>query len=305
MNIISVLTKQLNYSEQDLLRLILNAPYKYRVYTIPKRVHGRRTIAQPTKAVKELQKSYLKYQKFPFHNSSMAYRKNYSIKDNADLHKANSFLLKMDLANFFNSLTPSIFWNVWQEYWEYPQLLERKLIESILFWNNSGNLVLSVGAPSSPTISNFCMSFFDIAVSEYCNSINVVYTRYADDLTFSTCVSNILSTIPNFISSILIEKFHGNISINNQKTVFSSKAHNRHVTGITITNDGKLSIGRDRKKYIKHLINQYKYNLLDDDTIYHLKGMISFANHIEPEFISAMKKKYSSILIDEIIEVVK
>lgn len=305
MKIVSVLAQQLKYPEADMLQLMLNAPYKYRVYTIPKRTYGRRIIAQPTKAVKELQRCYLKHQSFPFHPNSMAYRKGFSIKDNVESHKFNSFLLKMDLADFFNSITPDLFWSVWNEYWNPLQVLEKKLIESILFWNNNGKLMLSIGAPSSPTVSNFCMYFFDTIVSEYCDNINVTYTRYADDLTFSCNMNNVLFAIPRIISQILKEIFSGKISINNQKTIFSSKAHNRHVTGITITNDEKLSIGRNRKRYIKHLINQYRYNLLDSDTIYHLKGMISFANHINPEFLNSLRKKYSSALIDEIIEVNK
>lgn len=305
MKIVSVLAQQLKCSEPDMLKLILNAPYKYRVYTIPKRTHGRRTIAQPTKTVKELQKCYLKYKIFPYHTSSMAYRKGFSIKNNAESHRLSPFLLKMDLANFFNSLTPDVFWKVWNEHWEPLQPLEHRLVENILFWDNKGKLMLSVGAPSSPAISNFCLFFFDIAVSEHCDKINVNYTRYADDLTFSCNSPDILPTIPEFLSRTLKEKFGGNILINHQKTIFSSKAHNRHVTGITITNDEKLSIGRYRKRYIKHLINQYKYSLLDSDTVYHLKGMISFAKHIEPDFLNSLRKKYSSTLIDEILEVRK
>lgn len=305
MKIVSVLAQQLKCSEPDMLQLILNAPYKYRVYTIPKRTHGRRIIAQPTKAVKDLQRCYLKYQDFPFHISSMAYRKGLSIKDNAELHRLNSFLLKMDLANFFNSLTPEVFWDVWKKHWEPLPLLENRLVENILFWDNSGKLMLSVGAPTSPAVSNFCMYFFDVAVSEYCDKTNVIYTRYADDLTFSCNIPDMLSIIPEFISRILKETFNGKVLINHQKTVFSSKAHNRHVTGITITNDENLSIGRNRKRYIKHLVNQYKYNLLDSDTINHLKGLLSFANHIEPDFLNSLREKYSSTLIDEIIEVIK
>ncbi|MEB8192424.1 retron St85 family RNA-directed DNA polymerase [Raoultella terrigena] len=305
MKIVSVLAQQLKYSELELLQLILNAPYKYRVYTIPKRTHGRRTIAQPTKSVKELQRCFLKYKNFPVHTSSMAYRTGISIKDNAASHRINSFLLKMDLANFFNSLTPDIFWSVWEEHWEPLSTVEHRLVENIIFWDNKGKLMLSVGAPSSPTVSNFCLFFFDIAVSKYCAKLNVTYTRYADDLTFSCNIPDTLSAIPEFISIVLKEKYSGKISINHQKTVFSSKAHNRHVTGVTITNDEKLSIGRNKKRYIKHLINQYKYNLLDSDGINHLRGMISFANHIEPEFLNSLRNKYSSTLLDAIIGVNK
>lgn len=305
MKIVSVLAQQLSCSEPEALKMMLDAPYRYRVYTIPKRTHGRRTIAQPTKVVKELQRCYVKYQLFPSHHNCMAYKQGLSIKDNAEAHKSNSYLLKMDLDNFFNSITPDIFWKVWEKNWELPGLIERRLIEGIIFWNYNNKLVLSVGAPSSPVISNFCLYFFDLHVTKHCDEKNISYTRYADDLTFSTNTPNVLEGIPSEISKILKRLFLGKLNINNQKTVFSSKAHNRHVTGITITNEETLSIGRKRKKYIKHLVNEYKYNKLNSDFIYHLKGLLSFASHIEPNFIASLKNKYSSELIDNIIKVKK
>ncbi|HKN05538.1 MAG TPA: retron St85 family RNA-directed DNA polymerase [Buttiauxella sp.] len=303
MKIISILAQQLNCSEPEALKLMLEAPYRYRVYTIPKRTHGRRTIAQPTKAIKELQRCYVNYHLFPSHHNSIAYKKGMSIKDNAEAHKKNSYLLKMDLDNFFNSLTPEIFWEVWEKHWSIPDPIERRLIEGILFWNYSSKMILSVGAPSSPVISNFCMYFFDIAVTQHCEKIDVRYTRYADDLTFSTNTPDLLVNMPTIISQILKISFSGKLTVNNQKTIFSSKAHNRHVTGITITNNEKLSIGRERKRYIKHLVNEYKFKKLDSDLIYHLKGLISFASHIEPDFITSLRNKYSPELIDSIIKV--
>jgi len=304
MDILSSLAQKLKCPESDLIHLILNAPYKYRVYTIPKRKHGRRTIAQPTKDLKNLQRAFLELHPFPFHVNSLAYRKGFSIKDNANCHKANSFFLKMDLANFFNSLDPGLFWSVWEKHWPLLHPLHRRYVENIIFWNNDGNLMLSVGAPSSPTISNFCMYFFDTKISEYCTNNKIVYTRYADDLTFSTNIPNLLSMIPSIISHLLKDNFGNKVLINYQKTVYSSKAHNRHVTGITITNDDKISIGREKKRYIKHLVNQFKYDLLDVETLQHLKGLISFANHIEPDFILSLRNKYSSDLIDEIVKAV-
>lgn len=46
-------------------------------------------------------------------------------------------------------------------------------------------LILAIGAPSSPRLSNVLMHDFDQMVSEEVKSDKIVYTRYADDLTFS------------------------------------------------------------------------------------------------------------------------
>jgi retron-type reverse transcriptase len=305
MELVSELSQMLSYTEQDTLKLILNAPYKYRVYTIPKRAHGRRTIAQPTKEVKKLQKFFIKNHPFPSHSSSMAYRKNFSIKNNAEAHKDNAYLLKMDLANFFNSIVPEILWSAWVKFWPLPETIEMRLIENIIFWNNNNQFTLSVGAPSSPDVSNFCLFQLDESIYKYCSNNNISYTRYADDLTFSTNEKNNLIQVPSLVADFLKNIFGTKISINHQKTVFSSKAHNRHITGITITNDGTISVGRERKRYIKHLIHQFSLGKLSSEDIKHLRGLISFAQHIEPNIISSLCNKYSLDLINMIIKEVK
>ncbi|MCQ4912852.1 reverse transcriptase domain-containing protein, partial [Phocaeicola vulgatus] len=68
-------------------------------------------------------------------------------------------------------------------------------------------LVLSVGAPSSPEISNFCLYNFDKILFEICESQNIKYTRYADDLTFSTNTKDTLFTLIPIIRRLLKECF--------------------------------------------------------------------------------------------------
>lgn len=93
--------------------------------------------------------------------------------------------------------------------------------------------------------------------------------------------------------------------LNSLKTKFSSKAHNRHVTGVTITNDKKISLGRARKRYIKSLIFKYINSNIDLEDISKLKGLLSFSYSIEPTFILSLKSKYSAEVIDEIFEKTK
>ncbi|WP_218673523.1 retron St85 family RNA-directed DNA polymerase [Chromobacterium haemolyticum] len=294
MGIIYQLAEKLEMSELTVKKYLANAPNKYKVYKIPKRTYGFRIIAQPAKELKKFQRAFLDVFDLPVHNSALAYRKSISIKDNAILHCKNAYLLKMDLENFFNSITPDLFWKEWNKTLKILPRTEAQWLELLLFWRPSkkrnGKLILSIGAPSSPHISNFCLFNFDIIMSTKCEALGITYSRYADDLTFSTNKKNILFTIPKFVDSILTASFDGKLTINKNKTVFSSKAHNRHVTGITITNDGNISIGREKKRIIKHLVHNYKIGTLPPEEIDYLKGLLAFSGHIDPTFIDSLKK---------------
>ncbi|WP_340617886.1 retron St85 family RNA-directed DNA polymerase [Xenorhabdus entomophaga] len=307
MTVLFDLANELGISETEVLTFLSDAPKKYKVYSIPKRRAGNRIIAQPSRRLKEYQSAFLKRYRLPVHHCAMAYRQGLSIKDNANSHRTNQYLLKIDLENFFNSITPNLLWQSWNKKEELFTEPDRNILQRLLFWSpskkNSGKLVLSVGAPTSPAVSNSFLYNFDEELHQFCVKDHIVYTRYADDLTFSSNRKLLLFLIPKIVNSLLIEHFKRQITINHGKTVFSSKAHNRHITGITITNDGKLSIGRQKKRYIKHLVHQFELGFLDVDDIYHLQGLISFSKHIEPLFISGLAKKYSQKTLKKIFEV--
>lgn len=156
---------------------------------------------------------------------------------------------------------------------------------------------LSIGAPSSPFVSNVTMFFFDELISKICEDKGIIYTRYADDLSFSTNQKDILFSIPALVKESLKVVGLKNIKVNNAKTVFSSKKFNRHVTGITLSNEGVVSLGRERKRIISAMVHHFTLGLLDKESIYKLKGYLGFAKYIEPSFILRLKIKYG----DEIV----
>lgn len=275
-------------------------PLHYKVYKIPKRTIGFRTIAQPTPILKEIQRSLIQIieQKTKIHVNAAAYRLGRGIKENANFHVNSNYLLKVDLENFFNSITPHMLFKTLKQQNIEVCEIESHILEQLLFWNRSrrknGRLVLSVGAPSSPMISNLIMSKFDTDISKICSAKNIFYTRYADDMTFSTKDKESLFKIIGEVKRVLKNNFGNKMSINELKTVFSSKAHNRRVTGIILTNDNKISIGRERKRYISVLTHKFKFGKLDSSDIHHLKGLISHARHIESGFIRKLQKKYGA-----------
>ncbi|EMG9304351.1 retron St85 family RNA-directed DNA polymerase [Citrobacter freundii] len=299
---IATLAQKMGKNDREIREFLINAPEKYKVFTIPKRKHGYRIIAQPSRELKVYQRQLEDLISFPVHYRAMAYCKGRSIKINALHHVKNSYLLKLDLENFFNSITPDIFWKVWSKTWDLPCDEDRIYIEKLIFWRFQGTLRLSVGAPSSPLVSNFCMYYFDEKIEEICLNNKVSFTRYADDLTFSSNVKNILFEIPRLVQDTLENQFHTGFSINTSKTIFSSRAHNRHVTGITLDNTGKISLGRDRKRYIKHKVHHYTLNILDEDEINHLRGLIAFAKYIEPVFFHSLEAKYTANMMSKLLE---
>lgn len=293
---------ELGCSKRQLNAFLKNAPRKYRVYSIPKRTIGYRTIAHPSKKLKEIQRicdSILK-DILPIHGCAYAYVKGSSIKKNAQLHVSQKYLLKMDFSNFFNSITPEMFWGKFEGVDILIDLKERNKLTKIIFWqpnrHDPDKLKLSVGAPTSPLISNFVAYDFDRNLSEWCLSQGIVYSRYADDLTFSTNKKDVLFSVPRVVKAFLNKYFDG-ITINEAKTKFSSKKHNRHVTGVTLTDDDQISLGRDKKRLIFHYVHEFILGRLDADFLIKLRGQIIFYEHIQPGFIKRLSDKYTYKII--------
>ncbi|MGI2046116.1 retron St85 family RNA-directed DNA polymerase [Shewanella oncorhynchi] len=306
MYICEALCAELGLSQAQLVDFATEAPKMYKVYAIPKRTSGTRIIAHPAKPVKTAQRALVEQMKliFPIHCCAFAYQQGCNIKLNAQQHCHNQYLLKMDFQNFFNSITAPLFISMLGKLGMIISEQDKYLIENLAFWCPSkkagGKRILSVGAPSSPFISNWIMYGFDQAVFEMCQRINVVYTRYADDLSFSTNDKNILYKIPNQIKFFLADKLDGGILINDTKTIFTSKRHNRHVTGITLTNQGELSIGRERKRHISLLLHKFSLGLLSSKDISTLCGLLAFAHDIEPDFKDRMNQKYKNNIVEKL-----
>ena len=171
--------------------LIRSAPRRYKVFKIPKRTPNQmRTIAQPAREVKVLQYWVMEHvlRSLRVHPAATGYCKGSNIADNARRHIHGRFLLKLDFNEFFPSLKAKDF-KVYT-YQNVPTLTDQDVeaLTRILFWKPRGTneLHLSIGAPSSPLLSNILLWEFDSMVAALCSYSKTSYTRYADDLSFST-----------------------------------------------------------------------------------------------------------------------
>jgi RNA-directed DNA polymerase len=305
MEIIKSIAKKFLVKEDVIRAFVTSAPYRYKTYTIPKRNSDeKRIIEQPSKELKVVQRYVVDafLNSLPIHNAATAYRKSRDIKLNAKLHKDNPYLLKMDFKKFFPSIVDT---DLIRHVGIHIKTLNQddKLAIKRIFFRSSKKTRkhwLSIGAPSSPFISNTILFEFDTLVQEFSDKNDITYTRYADDLTFTTKNKNILFETPAQIKNMCDNLIYPKLGINTDKTVLSSKKFNRHVTGIVLNNDGEISLGRKKKRYIKSLVFKYMNSQLSDEEVAHLRGLISFSSHIEPEYVERLKLKYGVNIINSI-----
>jgi RNA-directed DNA polymerase len=296
--------------EEQLQRLIARSPYTYKTYLIPKKSGGVRTIAQPAKETKFLQHWLISniFVNLPIHECAAAYKPGASIKRNAFAHSRHSYLTKFDFEAFFGSIKKNDLVSHLSRHLSGMFLvgdIEKISRLSCIYPKDGTGLCLSIGAPSSPVLSNSIMYEFDSRIHDWCLVRKITYTRYADDLTFSTDVKDICSEIDPFIREVINTLDYPILKVNEKKTIHLSKKNQRRVTGVIINNEGELSIGRDRKRIISSLIHRFSLGALAPKEIYNLQGLLGFSKDIEPVFVFRMKEKYGFDLIDAIFKIRK
>lgn len=292
MAVIETILQTYPLSRAEVERLIRTAPARYKVHEIEKRNgRGTRTIAQPTAEIKLLQRLMLQQfvDKLPVSEAAKAYRKGLGILDHALPHANNRYLLKLDFQNFFPSIRAVDFVKHLHQYSKIDAE-DAKILARLFFWRPRGQrqLILSIGAPSSPAISNTLMFDFDVKLIEYCAKSGVIYTRYADDLAFSTNQPNVLSDAHKYVSLLCKSMKSPRLTLNEEKTVYTSKKHSRQLTGLVLTNDGRASIGRERKRLIRAMVHHYKAGRLKPEDRSKLRGWIAFTMSVDADFIKSI-----------------
>jgi len=300
------ITFDLGVPVPTLRRLARSAPHRYKVFTIAKRSgSGMRVIAQPAKEVKAVQRWLVEkeFLRLPKHAAATAYGAGCSILDNAQRHQNGRFLLKLDFQNFFPSikemdLRAHVAKHLPERYTE----ADITLICRFCLWYPPGSrdLELCIGAPSSPILSNSIMYDFDIAVSSYCTIAGIVYSRYADDLAFSTSRPDILTAVPRVIRELLINAPYPTLRLNEQKAVYTSKKFRRSVTGLVISSQGAVSLGRARKRIIRSMLHWFIMGKLASEECGKLRGLIAFSEDVEPDFVRRLEAHYSKATLDKV-----
>jgi RNA-directed DNA polymerase len=283
--------------------LTRSAPRRYKVYHIPKRSGGSREIAQPAREVKLLQRVLIEklLSKLPVHDAATAYCNGRSIATNASRHAGHGPILKMDFRDFF----PSIRAEDWILYCRNASLLDEAdavLSAQILFRRAKHEhvLKLSIGAPSSPILSNILLVPFDTMVTAEAAKRRIRYTRYADDLTFSGQRMGMLKDMVDVVHATVKQMQRPKLTVNLEKTTFVTAKYRRVVTGVTLANDGSLSLGHDRKRLLSASVHHAVLGKLNAQELLKLSGDLAFANVVEPAFLARLGRKYGFEVIQRV-----
>ena len=161
------------------------------------------------------------------------------------------------------------------------------------------SMALSIGAPSSPMLSNAVLFEVDERITQQCAALDCIYTRYADDLYVSTRIPNRLRDADATLRTIIAE-FAPRLRVNEKKTINVSKKTTRVVTGLVITPDRHVSIGREMKRSIKTQIYLASIGALGAEDSSRLGGLIAYVRDVEPSFYSSLLAKFGEEVLEHV-----
>jgi len=289
----------------DLARLLTLTPQRlaalaaqpqYSVFTVPKRDGSQRLIEDPDAALKAAQRRLNDFLQalYYFERSEAAYGFVTNPADDpaprhivthAERHVGCRFLLNIDLDNFFHQVTEA---RVRAALQSAPLQLDDEcagLVGQLCTWKGR----LPMGAPSSPALSNFAFRDADKALTFRARERGWLYTRYADDLSFST-QSATMTPADLDATVAFLEKDLG-YAVHPRKRRFCAENDLKTITRLVVTGSGVELPGdfyaeldetlRDLGSAcrVQHKMGS-RYTGWLSDYEQRIQGMLGFAGHV-------------------------
>jgi RNA-directed DNA polymerase len=262
---------------------------EYKHFAIPKKKGGMRDIYEPAPELKNMQRylnyflqNYFALIKLPgihgFTVKQDKYNHRCNILLNAQPHVKKKFVLNIDLKEFFPSITAARVKKLFMsEYFQYSEEIATALA---LLSTYEGKL--NTGSPSSPIISNFICIQLDQQLIEFCATHNITYTRYADDLSFSSNENISNDILLDIISIINSEQF----KINEKKLRMRPDYRRQVVTGITVNE--KPNVDRKMLKKIRAMLHDIRRNGIEKAVSKHYKVYSWSAQFRQQKFLNKL-----------------
>jgi retron-type reverse transcriptase len=236
----------LGISPKLLGHMVVEPQKYYRAFRIKKKNGKYREITAPRVFLKTIQRYILDCILAPLdvHPAAIGFRRRLSPRDGAERHVGRKFLWNIDLKDFFPSITKR----------GVLELFERVGFPAKGAYFLAGlcclNDRLPQGAPTSPAISNLIFHELDEAISKEAEGQSVTYTRYADDLSFSSD-----KPIPGPFRRAVSRAIGGfGFTINPDKSRLMGPRCRREVTGLTVNE--KVSVPRETRRKLRARFHQ-------------------------------------------------
>jgi RNA-directed DNA polymerase len=269
-------------------------------FTIPKRDGTERPIWAPKKRLKAAQRWILHniVERLPVHGAAQGFLVGRSILSNATVHVNSKILLKMDIKEFFPTVTVRRVKGVFRRAGyrdgigtllallctEAPREIVQ--VEGKTYYVSLGPRCLPQGAPTSPAITNALCLRLDRRLAGLAAKRGWRYTRYADDMTFSW--PNDAEGEPNLKALMglarRVVKSEG-FEVNDEKTRIHRSGGRQSVTGLVINGNGDPRTPRKLRRQLRSAIHKLKTGkpLQEGETLARLCGYAAFVYMSQPE----------------------
>lgn len=254
----------------------LDESRKYKTFEVPKRSGGTRQIAAPTDELKLLQKRVsnilqncieeinktYKRSEDDEHRDRIAhgFKRKRSIISNARWHRNKRFVFNLDLEDFFGTIN---FGRVRGFFMKDRNFSLSPKTATILAQIACYKNALPQGSPCSPVISNLIGHVLDIHLAKLARQTGCTYTRYADDLSFSTnklafpeeiakCIDENNQWLPGDELSRLITK--SGFAINAKKTRMQYRDSRQEVTGLVV--NSKVNVRHEYRHDVRAMVHR-------------------------------------------------
>lgn len=304
----------LGYTAKGLAYILHGVPdtAKYSEFTIKKRSGGSRVISAPIPELKRLQQHLASLlndcmvesdaNRGVVNTLSHGFRPKHSIMTNAAMHRKHRYVFNLDLKDFFDTINFGRVWKFFEKNREFGlNTAMARTIAQIACHKGT----LPQGSPSSPVISNLIAHILDIAMVQLAAKAKCHYSRYADDLTFSTNESEFPGLIATRIGTttewaiapkVVREIVRCGFQVNPLKTRMQYKTRRQDVTGIVVNTKVNIrsEYSRDVRAKVSSLITKDTFSInktfrndtgawtteTKDGTDAQLRGMLSFIDSV-------------------------
>lgn len=235
--------------------------HRYKQFKIKKKSDGYRQITAPRNQSFMLLLRYVNEIFKAVYSPSdyaMGFTEQRSVVTNANVHKGQNYIFNIDLKDFFPSIEQPRVWKRLQlEPFNFPipvanvlagicSMKETRTLEN---GTKKDFYVLPQGAPTSPIITNMICDTLDRRLAGLAKRFGLRYTRYADDITFSS-MHNVYQKDGDFRKELVRIIQSQGFTINEKKTRLQKIGGRQEVTGIIVSD--KLNV---TQKYVRDIRN--------------------------------------------------
>lgn len=266
----------------------------YVTFAIPKRSGGKRLIMAPKRRLKLIQRKLLELlvEKLPLSEHAHAFRRGRSIRSGAEPHVGKRAVLKLDLKDFFPSVTAARVRGMLIAYgYGFPVATtlavlmteaERQpvAVDGEVFHVPVGHRHCVQGAPTSPGICNALVLRLDHRLAGLAKRHGLNYTRYADDLTFSGDFSREEAGRTRVVVGRIVEE--EGFKVNAEKTRLMGRGSRQAVTGVVVNQ--VLGLSRRERRRLRAMAHQLARGDNSTDPVLgaRLEGKMAYLSMLNP-----------------------